>query len=216
MIDDRLHRVRDERDRALREHLVEALDVVRHARHQAADRDAVEERRALREHVIEDRDAQAVHRALAGELEEPLLAERRDVLRDDEPDVQPARRRQRARVAARGCGAVSAYMNRYGCASSNAIVISMNTTHAPSSVQCGRTYFHSRPDQREVVGLAEDRLGLEAGVLRRCDAHGHYTASCDDLELALELRAIELAVAAAVRDQLSCVPRSTILPCRAR
>ena len=71
--DDGLHGVGDHRDRALREHLVEALDVVRHARHQAADRDAVEERRALREHVIEDRDAQAVHRALAGELEHPLL-----------------------------------------------------------------------------------------------------------------------------------------------
>src|SRR5262245_22660649 len=49
---DRLDDVAEDRDRALREHLVEALDVVGHPRHQPADGDAVEERGALAQHVI--------------------------------------------------------------------------------------------------------------------------------------------------------------------
>ncbi|MCX5741155.1 MAG: hypothetical protein NT062_01510 [Proteobacteria bacterium] len=100
--DDRehLHEVRDQRDRALREHLVDALDVVRHARHQAPDRDPVEERRAELEDVIERGDAQRVHRPLAGELEEPRLAERRQPLRGDERHEHRGVERQRAGIAA--------------------------------------------------------------------------------------------------------------------
>jgi len=94
-----LEDVGDQRDRALREHLVEALDVVRHPRHQAADRDAIEERGALREHVVEDRAAHRVHRALARELEEPGLAEAGAALRDDEPHVRERVERQHVDVA---------------------------------------------------------------------------------------------------------------------
>jgi hypothetical protein len=171
--DDRLDRIRDQRDRALREHLVQALDVVRHARHQAPDGDPVEERGALREHVIEDRDAQPVHRALPRELQEPLLEERRDVLRDDEADEDQRVDEQHVRVRRED---VVLQRVHHQVRLRELEHDRRAHEHDPRAEQrhVRPDVLPHPPDQPDVVGLAEDLLGFQAGLLRD---DRHYTAS---------------------------------------
>src|SRR3569623_1794121 len=65
----------------------------------------------------------------------------------------------------------SAYITRYGCASSNPIVVHMNAPHAPSSPMCGRTYFHTRRISRRSYALpsrcSADRPGRWTTAITR-------------------------------------------------
>ena len=160
-----------ERDRALREHLVEALDVVRHARHQAADGDAVEERRALREDVVEDRDPEVVHRALARPLDHVRLDERERVLGDDDADVERGVERQHADLA-RADVVVERVLEQVRQRQLEPDLD--QRAHDPAGEQPGvrRDVVGEPADQLEVVGLAEDLLGLG-----RARVHGTHEAA---------------------------------------
>ena len=171
----RLDRIRDQRDRALREHLVEALDVVGHPRHQATDGDPIEERCALREHVIEDRDPESVHRALAGELQEPRVAERHHALRDHQADVRERVIRQRVDVAAED---VMRHRVHHDDRLRHLEADAGEHEHDPAAEQreVRSDVLRQPPDQAHVVRLAEYGLGFDAGSPRWRD-RGHQPAS---------------------------------------
>ena len=206
--------VGDERDRALREHLVEALDVVGHPRHQAADRDAIEERGALAR--ARDRRSRCAGRAsCAGRRAGAATCSQNDdtFCASTSADVQ-----QPHRAAARRSSPV-----RMWCC--ERVLEQRTAARARSAI----VDEHERDPASEQRASAADVLpqpARSAGGRRPCrgpasasaptgaaaaDGLPRASASCE--LLGVELGAVQLGVdAARARAAASCVPRSTIWP----